>query len=128
MAAERMTHPPTVLDDRMIDAVAMAVANGAAASDWRVAAAAIERTHMHLLLTATSRDVERTVKWISQQTTKAVHRETAFAGPVWSEGRWLEYVFDDGHWENLRRYIERHNERRGLPAAPWQWVDAAGAA
>ncbi|HYO24765.1 MAG TPA: hypothetical protein VEQ85_07430 [Lacipirellulaceae bacterium] len=74
---------------------------------------------MHLLMTYTERDVEKTAKWIAQQTTKAVHKSTPHRGPVWCEGKWLGFVFDEGHWNNLRAYIERHNLRVGLPATPW---------
>jgi hypothetical protein len=58
MARERMKHCPTRLTSHMIDAVANAVAACTAASDWKVAAAAIEATHMHLLLTYTARDID----------------------------------------------------------------------
>jgi REP element-mobilizing transposase RayT len=122
MAEERMKHPPALLDAAMIDAVADAVARCAAESDWKVAAATIEPTHMHLLMTPTARDVEKTAKWIAQETTKAVHKETSFAGPVWCGGKWLGFIFDADHWENTRVYIERHNIRRGLPARPWDWI------
>lgn len=122
MARERMNHPPTRLNDLMIVAIADAVGQCAAKSDWRVAAAAIESTHMHLLLTYTERDIDATAKWIAQETTKSVHRKTTFAGQLWCEGKWREFIFDESHWENLQRYIERHNERRGLPARVWDWV------
>jgi REP element-mobilizing transposase RayT len=124
MAAELMKHSATLLNESMIAAVAEAVSACAAESDWRVAALAIEPTHMHLLLTPTSRDMDRTAKWIAQQTTKAVHQRTPYGGPVWSDGKWLAHVFELGHWTHARRYIERHNERRGLPARPWEWIAA----
>jgi REP element-mobilizing transposase RayT len=122
MAQERMKHPPTRLDAKMIAAVAAAVGRCAAQSDWRVAAAAIEATHMHLLMTYTTRDVDRTAKWIAQETTKSVHRHMSFTGPVWCEGKWLGFIFDVDHWDKTRAYIERHNVRRGLPAQPWDWI------
>jgi REP element-mobilizing transposase RayT len=122
MARERMNHSPTRLTSAMIDAVAAAIGECAACSDWRVAAAAIESTHIHLLLTYTKRDIDGTAKWIAQQTTKMVHRSTDFCGPVWCEGKWREFIFDDGHWENTRRYIDRHNLRRGLRSRPWDWI------
>jgi hypothetical protein len=77
---------------------------------------------MHLLMTYTERDIDRTAKWIAQLTTKSVHRSTDFTNPVWCEGRWLEFIYDYEHWKNLRLYIERHNTRRGLPAQPWNWI------
>lgn len=122
MAKERMKHPPTRFTVAMIEAIAMAVEDCANQSDWRIAAATIEPTHMHLLLTATHLDIDSTAKWIAQRTTKRIHSTTCFTGPVWSEGKWLEYIDDVSHWENLRQYIERHNLRKGLPAQPWDWI------
>ena len=122
MATELMKHPPTRLDKAMIDAVALAVGACVAESDWKIAAAAIEPTHMHLLITFTNRDIELTAKWIAQMTTKAVHRSTAFDRPLWCGGKWLGFIYDEGHWNNARLYIERHNVRRGLPARPWDWI------
>ena len=119
MAKERMKHPPTRFADDMISAIARAVGQCADESDWRVAAVAIECTHMHLLLTYTERNIDRTAKWIAQMTTKEVHKATKFTRPAWCEGKWCEFVFDLHHWENIRQYIERHNLRRGLPACPW---------
>lgn len=82
MARERMKHPPTRLTSPMIDAVAQAVGDCAHRSDWRAVAAAVEPTHMHLLLTYSERDIDGTAKWIAQQTTKSVHRDTDFTGPL----------------------------------------------
>jgi REP element-mobilizing transposase RayT len=125
MAMERMKHPPTRLDAAMIEAVAGAVGACVADSDWKVAAAAIEPTHMHLLITYTTRDIDNTAKWLAQRTTNAVHQETPFTGPVWCEGKWLGFIFDADHWRNTRQYIERHNIRRGLNPQPWPWITSS---
>jgi len=122
MAAERMKHPPVRLTPPMIEAVADAIAACTADSDWNVAAASIEPTHMHLQLTYTTRDIDRVCKWLAQRMTKAVHERTDHAGPVWAKGKWCSFIFDDGHWHATRRYIERHNERRGLPAQPYGFI------
>jgi REP element-mobilizing transposase RayT len=122
MATELMTRPPTKLTPLMIQAVADAVGDCVAKSEWRIVAAAIEETHMHLLMTYTTRDIDNTAKWIAQQTTKGVHKNTPFTGPVWCEGKWLGFVFDESHWDATRQYIERHNVRRGLPVRPWDWI------
>jgi hypothetical protein len=103
MAKERMKHPPTQLSPAMIGAIAHALGKCVIESDGRVVAAAIERTHMHLLLTYTERDIHNTAKWLAQRTTKEIHKTTSFNGPVWCEGKWLEYVFDESHWQNIRR-------------------------
>lgn len=122
MARERMKYQPTRLTPAMMTAVADAIGACEKGSDWGIVAAAIEATHMHLLLTYTERDIDRTAKWLAQQTTKEVHRRTPFTGPVWCDGKWLEFVFEQSHFENVRQYIQRHNVRRGLPARPWAWI------
>jgi REP element-mobilizing transposase RayT len=122
MARERMKHAPIRFTPAMIDAIACAVGHCANDSDWQIVAAAIEATHMHLLLTYTEREIGGTAKWLAQETTKRVHRDTNFVGQVWCEGRWREFIYDEPHWENTREYIQRHNLRRGLPAQPWDWI------
>ena len=122
MAQERMKHPSTRLTNAMIEAVAAAIGECVEASDWTVAAATIEATHMHLLVTYTPLDIDKTAKWIAQRTTIAVHQTTLFTGPIWAEGKWLGFVFDAAHWTSTRQYIDRHNIRRGLSAQPWSWI------
>jgi REP element-mobilizing transposase RayT len=122
MAEERMQHPPVRLDALMIGVVADVLGKCSAESEWRVAAAAIEATHLHLLLTFTERDIDNSVKWLKDQTTKAIHRGTPHVGPVWCKGRWRQFMFDEVYWRKTREYIEQHNERKGLPRQPYAWV------
>jgi len=113
MAAERMTHPPVRFDLRMRQAIERAILDCAARSPWKIAASYIGETHTHLVLTYSGLDVDRTIKWLAQCTTKAVHHETSHQGPVWCEGSWLTYLFDEEYWHNTIRYVHRHNERHG---------------
>jgi hypothetical protein len=76
-----------------------------------------------LLVTYTERDVDNTVKWLKDQITKAIHRQTSHAGPVWCKGRWRAFIFDPAIWRNTRGYIERHNERRGVGPRPYAFID-----
>jgi REP element-mobilizing transposase RayT len=123
MAAERQIHPRVVLDVSMLETVVAAIDECRRASAWRIAAASIESTHTHLLLTYTERDIDATVKWLKDQTTKAIHRNTPHAGPIWCKGRWRGFVFDSIVWRNTRRYIEQHNQRRGVGPRPYAFVD-----
>ncbi len=122
MAQERMRHSPVRLDAPMAKTVVQALSECQAASDWSVEAASVEATHTHLLLTLTQRPIDRTVQWLKDQTTKAVHRETAHLGPVWSRGKWCSFVFDSTVWKNTRQYIERHNLRRGVGPRPYAFI------
>jgi len=123
MAAERMKHAPVRLNPAMIDAVAGAIGQCAAESPWHIAAASIEPTHMHLLITYSGIDIDRTRKWIAQQITRAVHERTSHLGPVWCQSWWRRYIFDHAAWDVARRYIERHNVRRGDGPSPWGFID-----
>jgi REP element-mobilizing transposase RayT len=91
-------------------------------SDWTLAAASIEATHTHLLMTYTERDVDNTVKWLKDRTTKAIHRQTRHHGPVWCKGRWRAFIYEIDVWQNTQRYIERHNERRGAGPRPYPFL------
>jgi REP element-mobilizing transposase RayT len=126
MAEERQKHPPVRLDGPMQAVVAETIGQCRDKSDWRIAAASIEATHTHLLLTYTERDIDNTVKWLKDQMTKSIHRKTHHNGPVWCKGRWRSFIFEPAIWQNTRRYIERHNERRGVGARPYAFISDMG--
>jgi hypothetical protein len=74
---------------------------------------------MHLPISYTTRDIHKSMKWLAQQMTKDIHRLTKHEGSVWSEGKWLQFIFDEPHWRNTIAYIERHNVRRGVDRRPY---------
>mgnify|MGYP006296443463 CR=1 FL=1 len=110
MAAERMKHPPVRFDPSMVDAITAALRSCESNSDWQFEALTVQPTHVHALIQYTTRPIDRTAKWLADQATKAVHRETSHAGPVWCDGRWLQFIYDRSHWDNLIGYINRHNQ------------------
>jgi hypothetical protein len=83
IARERMKHSPVRLSLGMAAAVVGAIGRCAAESDWTIAAASIESTHTHLLLSYSPRDLDVTIKWVKDQATKTVHAKTSHAGPDW---------------------------------------------
>jgi REP element-mobilizing transposase RayT len=118
MAAERMKHPPVNFTEKMLAAITQSLRDCITKSHGGliVSAFAIEPTHMHLALPYTGRDIDATAKWLADQTTKAVHRHTEHAGPVWCKGNWRSFIYENEYWDNLQTYIQNHNIRRGLPA------------
>ena len=124
MSRERMNHPPVKLNSDMLSTLTDTLAECTASSDWSIAAASVETTHSHLLLTYTERNIERSVKWIKDRTTKAIHRDTSHHGPVWCKGKWRSFIFDLDLWENSVEYIEKHNVRRGAGPRPYQFITA----
>ncbi|WP_428303965.1 transposase [Lacipirellula sp.] len=95
MAQERQKFPPTKFTPRMQAVIAAMLERCEIESDWSFAAAAIEATHVHLLMTRTDRDIDNVVKWMKDQTTKAIHRQTPYQRPVWCKGRWRSFIFDE---------------------------------
>lgn len=124
MAQERMKHPPVRLTETMVGAVVAALTECVRESNGglTIVAAAVESTHMHLLIPYNGRNIDKTAKWLADQTTKAVHRATNHSGPVWGKGKWCSYVFDEKHWQNAIEYIERHNLRHGRAAKPYPFL------
>jgi len=124
MAEELMTHPAVRFTPGMIEVMAATVGRLIAGSrgGLSVSAAAFEPTHLHLQIPYSGRDIDRTAAWLSHQLTRAVHEQTSHAGPVFCGGRWRVFIFDEAQWIATRRYIERHNERAGRPAQPFDWI------
>jgi hypothetical protein len=120
----RMNEPATVLSPEMTAAVAIGIGNCILRSHGglKVMAAAIEPTHMHLLIPYSGRDIEITAKWLADQTTKAVHRETPHQGPVWSKNNWIRHIFAIENWENALLYIDDHNVRAGRGSRPYSFL------
>ena len=123
-ARDQMTEPPTTLSAEMVFTVIDAIGDcvGRSRGGLKVMAAAIEPTHMHLLIPYSGRDVEITAKWVAHQTTKAVHRKTAHSGPVWSKNNWIRHIFSSENWENALLYIDDHNVRAGRGSRPYPFL------
>lgn len=124
MSEERMKHPPVRLSPEMLAVVVETFAGCEEESDWSIAAASVETTHTHLLLTYIERDIDDTVKWIKDRATKAIHHRTSHIGPVWCKGKWRTFIFDVDPWERALTYIEQHNVRRGVGPRPYRFITA----
>jgi len=109
MAEERRKHPAVPWTAQMQSALRATIERCAAASEWDVAAVGIAPTHLHLALTYTTTDIDGTAKWLGQQMAKAVHANTAHAGPVFCKGHWLQFIYEPDHWARLLAYINAHN-------------------
>ncbi len=123
MSHERMECPPVRLDEGMIEIVLGVLAECATASDWAIAAASVEASHSHLLMTYTERPVDGTIKWIKDRSTKAIHGRTPQAGPVWCKGKWRSFLFDLDEWQRVQEYIEQHNIRHGIGPRPYPFIE-----
>jgi REP element-mobilizing transposase RayT len=91
----------------------------------RVFAGAIERTHVHLLLGRLGEHIDRVVGRLKGRTSSEViaHGSAPGRRRTWTAGFWKVFIFEDRSVPIVGRYIEDHNERRGLPRAPYEWID-----
>lgn len=123
-ARGKMIERPTILSPAMISAVISAIYNCVARSRGGlvIMAAAIEPTHLHLLIPYSTRDIKITAKWLADQTTKAVHRQTPHAGQVWTKNCWIRRIFAPENWENALQYIDEHNVRGGRGLRPYPFL------
>jgi len=84
-----------------------------------IAAGAIEATHIHLLIVAGKREIDVTAKWIADQTAKAVNRLVRRPSKLWAAKKWICEIEESKHWDEVARYIEDHNQRRGMGRRPF---------
>jgi REP element-mobilizing transposase RayT len=93
-----------------------------------VLAGAIERTHVHLLLGAMEADISQVVGKLKGRTSSRVLglAENAGRGRTWTSGFWKVFLFDDEGTLEVKRYVQDHNLRRGLCAAPYPWIRLRG--
>jgi hypothetical protein len=81
IAEERQKHPPVRLDALMQQVVINTLARCRSESNWQLAAAAIESTHTHLLMTYSDRHIDNTTKWLKDQIYIERHNERRSTGP-----------------------------------------------
>jgi len=124
MARRQMKHDACILTDEMIGAVIDAISGcvNRSKGGLKIMAAAIEPTHVHLLLPNTGRSIDITAKWLADQTTKETRRRTSYSGPVWTSKPWCEHIDDAKHWEQLLHYIDEHNIRAGRGTRPYPFL------
>jgi hypothetical protein len=87
-------------------------------------AAAIEPTHVHLLIGPCEEDISAFAGRIKGRSSSELGRipENAGRKRVWTEGYWNVFLFDEEAVRTVKDYVEDHNRRRGLPSAPFTWV------
>jgi REP element-mobilizing transposase RayT len=90
----------------------------------QIHAGAIEDNHVHLLLGPVNEPIDRVVGRLKGRTSSAVLAEGSEPGRqrTWTAGYWKVFLFDLVAVPLVIDYIEQHNVRRGLPAAPYDWI------
>lgn len=126
-ATSLASEPPRVFDDVDIAIVAETIGDVLTThmrSRAKVFAGAIERTHVHLLLGKLDENIERFIGRLKGRTSSEVIARGSEPGRkrTWTAEYWKVFIFDDRVLPTVVNYIEQHNVRRGLPAAPFSWI------
>jgi REP element-mobilizing transposase RayT len=91
-------------------------------------AAAVERTHVHLLTGPVSIDIHELVGRMKSNSSSAVAGFTFLEDPdpnqlrrTWTRGYWKVFLFDDAGVGAVQKYIQAHNIRRGFGPTRFLW-------
>jgi REP element-mobilizing transposase RayT len=120
----RMAEAPKRLTQDEVAAVADELAFHVSPPHTPVWAAAIEPNHVHLLVGPVREDISRCAGRLKGRTSSAVGAlpQNANRERVWTSGYWKVFLFDDIGVLAVKRYIDDHNLRNGLPAEPFPWI------
>ena len=129
-ATSSMYEPEKVLNEEEIRLVAETLddylAPGMPGETWRIHAAAIKRTHVHLLFRSLNDPIGEVVGRIKSRTNSALLKLPLNQDRrrIWTTGYWKVFLFDDDAVSQVAKYINVHNHRRASPAGPWSWVES----
>lgn len=132
IARERMRESPKFLTEAEIEIVADSLSRlvchpGVPVQEPRlpcVYAAAIEANHVHLLLGPLEELIAVVAGRLKGRTSSDVLALESNRGRerTWTAKYWKVFLFDALALDAVKKYIEEHNLRRGLPAAPYPWI------
>ena len=125
LAKESMKEPAKILtdDERRIVAETLGTHLGGLGQP-KAYAAAIEKTHIHLLLGSVAEHIATTTGRLKGTTSSAVVDlpTNKDRKRTWTAKYWKVFLFDETAFAAVKQYIEAHNLRRGLPASPYPWL------
>ena len=115
----RMKHPPFLFaSDRLGDVGRLMGQSLAARLAAPIHALHVGSWHFHLVVGVQPADLPAVVKCAKD----AVRFGLRPSRPIWTGGYDKRYCFDEASLERRIRYVERHNERAGLPPRPWPFI------
>lgn len=124
----RMTHDAVVLDPVEMRMVAVDFACVIKERGYRVLAATMGPTHVHLVFAPLPEDVKlalAALKRRSAASVLAVRRKRGIpcGRHLWTQGQFPVFIFTEEHLGNAIEYVRRHNLLVGLPADPYDWIE-----
>jgi REP element-mobilizing transposase RayT len=124
IARELMKEPPKILDAEEQSIVAAKLGDIVRHHQYCIYAAAIEPTHVHLLLGPLAESIGVVAGRLKGQTSSALRDLPRNHGRqrTWTAKYWKVFLFDELALARVNKYIEDHNLRRGLGASPFDWL------
>lgn len=127
VAESRLVEAPRMLneDDQSIVATTIGdVLRSQMESTALIYAAAVESTHVHLLLGPLNEAIDRVVgRFKGRASSEVIARGSDPARTrTWTTGFWKVFLWDRDGLATVAEYIEQHNLRRGLPRHPYDWI------
>lgn len=124
IAREMMKESAKVLDVEEQGIVAATLGDIVRTQQYDIHAAAIEPTHVHLLLGPLAESISVVAGRLKGQTSSALRDLPRNHGRerTWTAKYWKVFLFDEWALARVTKYIEDHNLRRSLRAAPSDWI------
>ncbi len=114
-----MKHPPFYFDKQIRPEVGSAMCEALTSRlGIVVLAMCVQAWHSHFVTAATRDGVEEVVKCAKD----AVRWKLLLDRPIWGDGYDKRFCFDNDSVRTRIRYVERHNERDGLPQKHWSFI------
>jgi hypothetical protein len=118
---ERMKHEPYLFAyDQLFDIGRMIGRSLRERLEVRIFALTVQRWHAHLVIAATTVPVPDVVRCAKE----AARYGLRPGRPIWTDGYDKRFCYDERTLVSRIRYVERHNIERGLPARPWDFIEA----
>lgn len=115
----RLKHEPFLFDaSQLLDVGQMIGDSLIERKDATILALTVGTWHCHYIVGATQHSVADIVKC----TKEAVRYGLRAGRPIWTADYDKRFCFDTDSILARVRYVERHNEREGWPAPPWQFI------
>jgi len=127
-AQAAMNHQAVVLDEHERSLVAEAIGNTVRENRYRVLAATIQGSHLHLVFAPLPTDVKRVVAQLKYRSAVAVladrrHCQRPTPRSLWTRGQFPVFIFGEKHLANAVEYVRDHNRRVGLSPDPFEWIE-----
>jgi hypothetical protein len=115
----RLKHPPFLFPRDQLHEVGRFIGESVTSRlQLSIFALTVGTWHVHMVVSASRRPIADVVKCAKD----AARHGLMLSRPIWTEGYDKRFCFDVKSARNRIGYVERHNDRHGLPPQPWSFI------